>query len=160
MLEQTVQLGTKAQLKISDDGTNVSFSVYFPWTDSYDPESGEYTGDRGEQVTDQFPWTVTINGAQQSLRSSVIRKDPNNPLGSFWTNKSQSVIFHLEETNDDELGGPLDYSFYVSRADALGVAYITVAGIKHRALPFVRVAGIWRNVEPYSKYAGDWKQTT
>ncbi len=170
-VETTFNIGSTGLLKFLDYGTDegripiVSFTIRTDRnsTEEYTQGTGENdepVGDENVVLTPNMPWSVTVDGVQQPIQTVAINTRRTNFVGYVYVNTSQTITFHLGETNTTELGGPANYSAYVSRGDTLSVGRITQGGGTRRAIPYVRVAGVWRKAEPYVKYAGEWKQTS
>lgn len=149
MPQYLVSTGTSGTIKIDDNNVD-----YFTIDMKYG--AGDF-----DSVIEQMPWTLTLNGVKEGWKAfDLYSGDFYQRLGRIWVGKAQTVTFHLGDTGTTEVGGPLDYSFYVQRGTMQSAAYITDGATTKRAVPYVNVGGVWRTAEAYSKQNGEWKQTT
>lgn len=149
MPEHIVSTGTDGKIRINDNGIdNVTIEMKYG------------VGDFDSRIS-QMPWTVTLNGIMQTWKAfDLYSGDFYQKLTTLYVDKGQTVTFHLGETGESRVGGPLDFSFYVQRGAMLSAAYITEGASAKRATAYVNVAGVWKLAEIYVKQNGEWKQTT
>lgn len=154
MAQHDFALSPNANLRIYDDDSG---QVYF----SIQAMEGDGSEENyGTVISHDVPWAFTANGVREGWRSgSVYRTYNHQLLGSAWVAASQTITFHLGESNVEVLGEPRDFSVFIYRSDMLSVARITDGAATKRSIPYVKDNGVWRLAEAYAKRAGTWKQT-
>lgn len=146
MREFTTPTGQSGTMVIRDDGiNNIELLVRNP---------------SGVEVR-AIPWTFTLNGVKESLRSIDIPAGvTEQSFITLFVGSSQTVIFHLGATGSTALGGPTDLSAAIQRGALDGTVNITVGNVVRKAQPFVNVNGVWRRARPFGRDQGIWKQTS
>lgn len=144
----TKPTGNVGQMRVDDDGVNIDL----------------YLLGVNELIT-QVPWTVTLNGAQQSWKS--FRLEANvawQKVATLFANQSQTLTFHLGASGNVKLGGPTNFDVEIDRGELPdevgGRARVVDAGVNKPALVWLKDQGEWKITQPWAKKAGLWKPSS
>lgn len=116
---------------------------------------------RGDSNTklEAVPWAYTLNGKTEWRSLTLDNLASYVKIHLMQVTYSQTVIFSLGDTNTYDMGGPTEFSVYVSRGDSGRGVDIRVGTTLRKAIPYINVNGVWKVSEPWAKAAGVWKQT-
>lgn len=104
MTDYTHSTGSAGTMMIRDTGTTVEFWLRCSSTSTFNH---------------QLPWTFIVNGSQNSwLEFDFESGGAWQKLGYRTITYSQTVTFKLGDTGTSGLGGPTNFSQYISRATA------------------------------------------
>lgn len=145
MTDHTIGTGTNGTMLIRDPGVdNVEFWI----------QGGE------DDITPEMPWSYTILGVNQGLRSFNFEAGGLNQfVASLYVGYTQTVIFHLGDTGVVGLGGPTDLSALIHRGGSPGTVRVKSGSVHKSAEAYVRVGGVWEPAETWVRVASVWMRT-
>lgn len=148
MIERVIDTGNTGQLRIRDNTDNPDLMTIEFWARSSSPVS-----------IPQMPWAYTFEGQDTNWRSYNFQShtDWQRLLTFFVPQELQFVdyIFHLGNTNTDELGGPTDLAV-TKDPTPQAMVNVRVDGVYKKAIPWVRISGEWKQAKGHVRNQSIW----
>lgn len=157
--------------------------TYYFWVRTHNSKGWSPWSSRTQATTHNFPPAPTapvVSNVKQTSVHTVFSgngdggsgilewqtaygKDPVNPelfMSGYnvdLTNLDAGVVYYFWARGRNKYG----WGAYSARSTAtlLAGAWVDVAGVKKRAVPYVRTDGVWKVATPFAKIGGLWKET-